>query len=58
MNTLKTNNKNKIINKLESPKPTIELQHALIEGEKIVSGKIKTKKYKNLNKLFNDIINE
>ena len=43
---------------VKAPKPSKELQHALDEGEKILSGEIKTKSYDNVQDLFDDITKE
>ncbi len=39
-------------------KPSPELLEALNEGEKILNGEIKTKGYHDINKMFEDILNE
>ena len=41
-----------------NPKPSKELLEALNEGEEILNGKIKTKGYHNVRKMFEDILNE
>lgn len=41
-----------------NPKPSKELLEAINEGEDILSGKIKTKGYRNVRKMFDDILNE
>lgn len=41
-----------------NPKPSKELLEALQKGEEILNGKIKTKGYTNIWKMFEDILNE
>ena len=41
-----------------NPKPNKELLSALEEGEKIATGKIKSKGYHNINQMIEDILNE
>ena len=41
-----------------NPKPSKELLEALQEGEDILNGKIKTKGYHNVKKMFEDIEND
>lgn len=43
---------------VKNPKPSNELLEALKEAEDIENGKIKTKSYHNVRKMFEDIINE
>ena len=43
---------------MNNPVPTKELLEAIQEGEDILDGKIKTKGYHNVKKMFEDIINE
>ena len=43
---------------MSNPKPSKELLEALQEGEDIINGKIKTKGYHNIRKMFEDILNE
>ena len=44
--------------KVTNLKPTEELLEALQEGDDILNGKIKTKGYHNVKKMFEDILNE
>ena len=41
-----------------NPEPNKELLEAINEGEDILSGKIETKGYHNVRKMFDDILNE
>lgn len=43
---------------VKNPRPNAELVEALEEGEAILSGKIKTKGYHDVNQMFEDILNE
>jgi len=43
---------------IKNHKPSRKLRRALKEADKIASGKIKTKSYKNAEEMFNDILNE
>lgn len=43
---------------VKNPKPSRKLKKALKEAEGIASGKIKTKGYKNVHQMFEDILNE
>lgn len=51
-------NKDGIPFEVTNPKPNKELLEALQEGEDILSGKIQTKGYHNVRKMFEDILNE
>ena len=51
-------NKDGIPFEVTNPKPSRELLEALQEGEDILNGKIKTKSYHDVRKMFEDIINE
>lgn len=51
-------NKDGIPFEVTNPKPSKELLEALQEGEDILNGKIKTKGYHNVRKMFEDILNE
>ena len=51
-------NKDGIPFEVVNPKPNKELIEALQEGEDILSGKTKAKGYHNVNKMFEDIIND
>lgn len=43
---------------VKNPKPSTELMEALEEGEAILNGKRNTKGYHDVNKMFEDILNE
>lgn len=43
---------------VKAPRPSKELIEALKEGEDILSGKIKSKGYHDVRKMFEDILNE
>ncbi len=43
---------------IKNPKPTRKLKRALKEADKIASGKIKSKGYRNIDELFKDILDE
>ena len=51
-------NKDGVPFEVVNPKPSKELIEAIKEGEDILNGKIKTKGYHNVKKLFEDILNE
>jgi DNA-damage-inducible protein J len=51
-------NKDGIPFEVTNPKPSKELIAALQEGEDILDGKIKTKGYHDVKKMFEDILNE
>ena len=51
-------NKDGIPFEVVNPKPSKELLEALQEGEDILNGKIKTKKYQNLKELMQDLKDE
>jgi len=51
-------NKDGIPFEVSNPKPNKELLESLQEGEDILNGKIQTKGYHNVRRMFEDILNE